>query len=70
MVVGVFEVYELERLDYTEAYLIARTDATSGRELISFHRRSTDRHRWDAHRALPAALSQSPRPDLGDQHTA
>jgi predicted nucleic-acid-binding protein len=36
------EVYELERLDYAEAYLVAQADATGVQEIISFDR-SIDR---------------------------
>jgi predicted nucleic-acid-binding protein len=36
------EVYELDRLDYAEAYLVAQAEATGVREIISFDR-SIDR---------------------------
>ena len=32
------EVYELERLDFAEAYLVARAEATGVGEIVSFDR--------------------------------
>ena len=32
------EVYELERLDFAEAYLVAQAEATGGAEILSFDR--------------------------------
>jgi len=37
-----FEVYELERLDFVEAYLVAQAEATGVNEVLSFDR-SIDR---------------------------
>jgi predicted nucleic-acid-binding protein len=43
------EVYELERLDFAEAYLVAQAEATGVNEVLSFDR-SIDRMQTVTHR--------------------
>lgn len=43
------EIYELDRLDFAEAYLVAQADATGVREILSFDR-SIDRIKTIARR--------------------